>query len=53
MTTFATWFHMHGYAIYLWPAYGLVTAILFGHFLISIRQGRRARAQLRSRFRRS
>ena len=28
MSLFCQWFAMHGYARYIWPAYGLVIAVL-------------------------
>ncbi len=49
MMTISNWFHMHGYAVYLWPAYGLVTFVLAGHLISSVWQMRRTRSQLRSR----
>lgn len=53
MTAIANWFHMHGYAMYLWPAYGLVTFVLAGNLIRSVWQGKRTRSQLRSRQERS
>lgn len=40
------WFGMHGYSIYIWPAYGLVLGVLCVNALIVKWQGRRIRKEL-------
>jgi heme exporter protein CcmD len=41
MTTVLNWFSMGGYASYVWPVYGMLTAV----FVINIIALRRARLQ--------
>jgi heme exporter protein D len=48
MTTdsFQAFLDMGGYAGFVWPAYGLAAAILVGLLLVSLRQLRKAEADL-------
>jgi heme exporter protein D len=41
-----TFLDMGGYAGFVWPAYGLAAAVLIGLLLVSLRQLRRAEADL-------
>jgi len=41
-----TFLAMGGYAVYVWPAYGLAVAVLVGLVVASLRQLRRAEAEL-------
>lgn len=52
MTPMITWFHMHGYAGYLWPAYGLVSLVLTGNLIVSLWRIKRLRSRLRSKIER-
>lgn len=48
MSDVTQWFEMHGYAMYIWPAYGLVFGVLIAN-LVSIRwRGKRTRHILRT-----
>ena len=53
MTGFIHWFAMSGYAIYIWPAYGLVFFVLMMNLFFIKRQGLRARNVLRQWFNQS
>jgi len=53
MNALMSWFEMHGYAMYIWPAYGLVFGVLITNLVISYRRGRRTRLALRARVVRS
>ena len=53
--SFSSWsefFHMGGYAFYVWTAYGLTLAVLSGAVLSSLRRHRRLRRELARRERR-
>ena len=50
MTEFLHWFAMNGYAIYIWPAYGLVIFVLTINLLLIKKQGRLTRQLLRQWF---
>ena len=45
MTAIGVWFAMGGYAVYVWPAYGLAAAVLGG---VTLQTWRRYRASVRS-----
>lgn len=40
--------HMHGYALYIWPAYGFVFGLLITNLLNTWWRGKRTRAELRA-----
>ncbi|MDP3561013.1 MAG: heme exporter protein CcmD [Legionellaceae bacterium] len=42
------WFAMHGYALYIWPAYGIVTTVLIANLIGIVLRGKRTRAMLRT-----
>jgi heme exporter protein D len=44
--------HMGGYAIYVWPAYGLALVVLLANFLSPLYRERRLRRELARRGRR-
>lgn len=46
MTTIADWLQMGGYAVYVWPAYGVALAVLGGLSLQSWWRHRRSGAAL-------
>ncbi|MDP3704404.1 MAG: heme exporter protein CcmD [Legionellaceae bacterium] len=53
MSELMPWFAMHGYAVYVWPAYGLVFGVLIIN-VVSIRwRGKRTRQNLRTWLNRS
>ena len=43
ITQLTDWFAMHGYAAYIWPAYGLVFAVLVGNVVAIRRRSERIR----------
>lgn len=47
MMAFIIWLKMHGYAEYLWSAYGLVLGTLSIHLWISFRRLRWVRTRLK------
>lgn len=49
MTNFFNWLAMHGYATYIWSAYGIVAFVLVLNIWLIKRQGTRVR-QLLSRW---
>ncbi len=52
MSAFAEFFAMGGYAIYVWPAYGLTFALLLSNIVFPLQCERRQRQQLKARLRR-
>jgi heme exporter protein D len=46
MSTLESFFHMGGYAGYVWPAVGLTLAVLVGFVVVSLRRLKRTRRQL-------
>jgi len=46
MSALQEFFHMGGYAIYVWPAVGITLAVLIGFVLSSVLRLRRTRRQL-------
>ncbi len=46
MSVLLHWFAMNGYAVYVWPAYGLVFLVLTMNLLSIKWQGRRTRKLL-------
>lgn len=44
------WFLMNGYAVYIWPAYGIVFFVLTLNLLLIKRQRRRTRKMLQQWF---
>ena len=49
MMTLTNWFGMHGYGVYLWPAYGVVGCTLAAHAIRGVRCHRRVRHQLQKK----
>ncbi len=49
MNQFIQWFGMGGYAMYVWPAYGLVCAVLLGN-LISVKWHKKQLQQKETQF---
>lgn len=52
MTALLHWFAMNGYAMYIWPAYGIVFAVLFINLLSIKWQSLRTRKWLLQWFKR-
>ena len=46
MTALSEFFHMGGYALYVWPSFGLTTAVLAGLLAVSLRALRANEAAL-------
>jgi heme exporter protein D len=46
MSALESFFHMGGYAAYVWPAVGLTLAVLVGFVVVSLRRLKRTRRQL-------
>ena len=46
MTAFTEWLAMGGYAVFVWPAYGLAAVVLGGLSLYNWRQHRRSAVDL-------
>jgi heme exporter protein D len=46
MSALESFFHMGGYAAYVWPAVGLTLAVLLGFVAVSLRRLKRTRRQL-------
>jgi heme exporter protein D len=46
MSTLESFFHMGGYAAYVWPAVGLTLVVLLGFVILSLRRLKRTRRQL-------
>lgn len=50
MSQLLTWFNMGGYALYVWPAYGLALGLLFMNFVIVKQQKLSIRRKLQQWF---
>ncbi len=48
MSELRQWVEMHGYAVYVWPAYGLVFGVLMSNLLSILWRGKRTRHTLRT-----
>jgi heme exporter protein D len=46
MSALESFFHMGGYAAYVWPAVGLTLVVLLGFVIVSLRRLKRTRRQL-------
>ncbi len=51
MSSLAAFFHMGGYAFYVWSAYGLALVVLTIHLVNTLQQGQRVRRELMRRLR--
>ncbi|MFY7698280.1 MAG: heme exporter protein CcmD [Legionella sp.] len=52
MNQLRQWFAMGGYSLYVWPAYGLVLAVLIINLLFIRQQAHKTKRQLKNWFKR-
>jgi heme exporter protein D len=50
--SFAEFFHMGGYAFYVWTSYGLAAVVLITNVVVAVMGGRRLRQDLAGKLRR-
>lgn len=49
MATITAFLHMGGYALYVWPAYGITVMILLGNYLAPVKRLRHLQRLLKQR----